>query len=83
MSAKPKLYGADWCPKTSGFRNYLQSEWIEFEFLDIDKDEKAMEEVKQMNGGKVKFPMVVVGDDKMKNPPIGELRESLKRNKLI
>ena len=83
MSQKPKLYGADWCPKTSGFRNYLQSEWVDFEFLDIEKDGVVMEAVKAMNGGQVKFPMVVVGNDQMKNPPIEKLRESLKRNKLI
>ena len=79
MSVKPKLYGADWCPKTSGFRNFFQSEWIDFEFVDIDNDPAGMEEVKAMNGGKVKFPMVVVGNDQLKNPPIEKLRESLKK----
>lgn len=79
MSDKPKLYGADWCPKTSGFRNFFQSEWIDFEFVDIEADPSGMQAVKDMNAGQLKFPMVVVGKDQLKNPPIEKLRESLRR----
>ncbi len=30
-----------------------------------------------MNNGKLKFPMVVIGDTIMKNPPIDELESAL------
>jgi mycoredoxin len=80
---KPILYGAEWCPKTSGFRNYLQSSWIDFEYKDIENDPVAEQEVKDMNGGKVKFPMVVVGEKQLKNPPITDLNQALKEAGLL
>ena len=83
MKVKPKLYGAEWCPKTSGFRNYFQNEWIDFEYFDIESNAKAEQEVKDMNDGKIKFPMVVVGNFKLKNPSIPELNKALKANDLL
>ena len=76
--AKPKLYGAEWCPKTSGIRNYLQSQWVDFEYLDVENDEEAAEELKAMYEGKLKFPTLVFGDQKMKNPSIGDIRLHIK-----
>lgn len=81
MNNKPKLYGAEWCPKTSGFRNYFQREWIEFEYFDLESNPKAHEEVLAMNSGKLKFPMVVIGTAKLLNPSIPELKQVLDENK--
>lgn len=80
MKTRPKLYGSEWCPKTSGFRNYFQREWIDFEYFDLENNDKAKEEVLAMNGGKLKFPMVVIGESKMVNPSIPELKDALKKN---
>ncbi len=40
---KPKLqlYGTDWCPKSAGIRNYLQSKWIAFEDFNVETDTVA------------------------------------------
>lgn len=72
------LYGTDWCPLTGGFRAYLKRKDIPFDYHNIEQDAQAEEAVKAMNGGKIKFPMVVVGDQTMKNPPIDELETALR-----
>ena len=72
------LYGTDWCPLTGGFRAYLKRHDIPFDYHNIEQDAQAEEAVKAMNNGKLKFPMVVVGDQTMKNPPIDELETALR-----
>ena len=72
------LYGTDWCLLTGGFRAYLKRHDIPFDYHNIEQDAAAEEAVKAMNNGKIKFPMVVVGDQTMKNPPIDELETALR-----
>ena len=72
------LYGTDWCPLTGGFRGYLKRHDIPYDYHNIEEDAAAEEAVKAMNNGKLKFPMVVVGDQTMKNPPIDELEAALR-----
>ncbi|MBX2819593.1 MAG: cation:proton antiporter [Rhodothermaceae bacterium] len=67
------VYGTDWCPLTGGFKGYFDKRGISYTYHDIEKDSSAEQAVKTMNGGKVKFPMVSVGERVMKNPPIDEL----------
>lgn len=77
MKTIPKLYGAHWCWLTNGFDNYFRTLGIKFERYDIEKDPEAEQAVKDMNQGKIKFPMVVIGDKVMKNPTIQELNQAL------
>ena len=77
------VYGADWCPLTGGFRGYLKQEGVAYEYHDIEKDPEAEAAVRAMNGGKVKFPMVVLGEYAMKNPPIDELEGALQAAGLL
>ena len=67
------VYGTDWCPLTGGFKGYFDKRDISYTYHNIEKDPAAEQAVKAMNGGKVKFPMVSVGERVMKNPPIDEL----------
>ncbi|MDO1446800.1 glutaredoxin family protein [Rhodocytophaga aerolata] len=76
-SIKPTLYGTDWCPKTTGFKNYFQLIGIRYDYYNVEKDPEAEQAVKDMNGGKIKFPMVVVGEKKLKNPSIQDLNIAL------
>jgi mycoredoxin len=76
-SLKPTLYGTDWCPKTTGFKNYFQLMGIRYDYYNVEKDPQAEQAVKDMNGGKIKFPMVVVGEKKLKNPFIQDLNIAL------
>ena len=71
------LYGTDWCPLTGGFKGYFEKQNIPYTYHNVEKDPDAEQAVKVMNGGKVKFPMVTVGERVMKNPPIDELENTL------
>ena len=83
MSAKPILYGTHWCPKTSGFSHYLQREWVDFTFKNVEEDEAAAQEVKDQYEGKLKFPVLNIGDEWLKNPSIPELRKVLQAHELL
>ena len=74
---RPLVYGADWCGLTRGFRNYLETVGIDYTYLNVERDGFAAEAVRAMNGGKLKFPMIVVGGHAMKNPPLRELNAAL------
>jgi mycoredoxin len=77
QKTRPILYGTDWCPKTTGFKNYFQLMGISYDYHNVEKDPDAEQAVKDMNSGKVKFPMVVVGENKLKNPTIQALNVAL------
>lgn len=82
MAKKLKLFGADWCTKTAFIRNYLQSEWIDFDYYNVEEDDKAKEELKIFYDGKVKFPTLSYGNEFLKNPKVPEIRSFLKQNKI-
>lgn len=77
MKGDIHVYGADWCLLTGGFRTFFKRRDLPFTYHNIEEDEQAKEAVLAMNNGKLKFPMVVVGDVIMKNPPIDELEKVL------
>ena len=77
------VYGTDWCGLTDAFCKQLEVGSVRYAYHDIETDPEAEEAVKTMNGGKRKFPMVVVGEVVMKNPPIPELNEALNRYGLL
>ena len=73
-----KLYGTDWCPKTATLKNFFQAEWIDFEYFNVDTDDEAKEELKDIYDGKVKFPTLTKGGKHLKNPSVGDVRKFLK-----
>ena len=76
-----KVYGTDWCPKTALLKNYLQSEWIDFEYHNVDTDENAKQDLMDIYDGKVKFPTVTKEGKHLKNPSVGDLRKFLAKEK--
>lgn len=44
-----KLYGADWCPDCRRAKSYLGENNIDFEFIDVNKDEDAMHLEEKIN----------------------------------
>ncbi len=73
------LYGTDWCLKSSALKNGLQSAWVDFEYHNVEQDEEAAEEIKAQYNGELKFPVIKLGDQYLKNPSWGQLREELKK----
>lgn len=83
MKTIPKLYGAHWCWLTNGFENYFRTLGIKYERFDVERDAEAEKAVRDMNGGKLKFPMVSIGDVNLKNPTIQELNKLLNKFDLL
>lgn len=81
MPAKPLLYGADWCKKTIAIQSYFKDHEVEYDYLNVEQSDDAMQAIQDMNRGKVRFPMVVIGEQKpMKNPSSEELDAALGQN---
>ena len=79
---KLKLYGTNWCPKSANLRNYLQSEWIEFEDYNVETQPEADEAVRALYDGTLKFPTVTYGEEFLKNPSLKELDGFLDKHDL-
>jgi mycoredoxin len=82
--AKPKLqlYGTDWCPKSSVLRNYMQSKWIEFDDFNVETNTEADAKVRSLYDGELKFPIVMMGNNYIKNPTVPQLNEFLKKHNI-
>lgn len=88
--ARVQIYGTDWCPLSLGLRKYFLNTGVPFDWLNVEQDPQAEAADKAMNGGKLKFPMVVIGEvgsywkpgdkaDVLKNPRLAELNAALER----
>ena len=82
MTDELKVYGTDWCPKTALLKNFLQAEWIDFKYFNVDTDPIAREELKELYQGKLKFPTVTYKGKHLKNPKIAELRAFVHENNI-
>ncbi|GAB5520718.1 MAG: hypothetical protein RhofKO_29690 [Rhodothermales bacterium] len=83
LHTEVQIYGADWCPLTGGFRAHFKRNAIAYSYHNVEADPDAEAAVRSMNDGKLKFPMVVVGEHAMKNPPIDELNGVLVEHRLL
>jgi glutaredoxin len=56
------IYSAGWCPDCRRVKNFLKERGVEFQEVDIDKDEESEELVLRVNHGKRKVPTLKVGE---------------------
>lgn len=56
------IYSAGWCPDCRRVKNFLKERGMEFQEVDIDKDEESEELVFRVNNGKRKVPTLKVGE---------------------
>jgi mycoredoxin len=72
-----KVYGADWCGDTKRILKYLDSLNINYNYIDVEKDESASEWVKSQNGGKERKPTLLIGSQVLSVPSEGEVKAAL------
>ena len=72
-----KVYGADWCGDTKRTLNYLDNLNVNYDYIDVEKDESASEWVKSQNDGKERKPTLVVGSQILSVPSENELAAAL------
>ena len=75
------LYGADWCPDCRKSKSFLDDNKINYQFIDIDKNEWSIPIITKINNGKRKIPTIIINDDiVLVEPENEELRVALKIN---
>ena len=73
------LYGADWCPDCRKSKAFLTDNKVNFQFIDIDKNEWAIPIITKINNGKRKIPTIIINDDMvLVEPSNEELRQAIK-----
>lgn len=68
-----KVYGAKWCEDTKQTLSDLQAMGVPYEYIDIDKDEKAREWVIEQNGGIQRTPTVTIAGAMLIEPSAHDL----------
>lgn len=74
---KIKIYGADWCPDCVNAKNFLTSKGIEFEYITITNNLKAIAYVEKINNGKRVIPTIEINEKTFSNPGINGLMKIL------
>jgi mycoredoxin len=55
------VYGADWCGETRRVKDLLDEQGVNYDYIDIEKNKEAEEQVIRWNGGEMrKIPVVVM-----------------------
>lgn len=59
---KIKIYGNSWCGDTRRARQFFESNQIEYDWIDIEKDPEAAKIVEEINHGYRSVPTIVFPD---------------------
>ena len=83
LNSNVRVFGAERCHKTQFYLDQLQKKNIHFEFLDVEKDMTAANELRSLyTTGKLNFPTIMVKDKKLRNPSLTELEKWLIKKEL-
>ncbi|MHC1740898.1 MAG: glutaredoxin domain-containing protein [Anaerolineaceae bacterium] len=66
---KIKVYGTSWCGDTRRARSFFDTNNIEYEWIDIDKDPEAAKFVMEVNHGCRSVPTIVFLDGSILTEP--------------
>jgi len=78
-----KVYGADWCGDTRHTRAFLDRLGVPYEYVDIERDGRAAEWVREHNGGKERKPTVDIAGQVLSVPSDHELTAALREKGLM
>ena len=74
-----RLYGAEWCPDCHRSRNYLDSQSVAYEYINVDNDDDAQSYVKRVNDNRLIIPTIVFPDGSvLVEPSNAELARKLR-----
>ena len=82
MATGIQVYGTDWCSLTFGVREYLTNSHVEYDYIDIDRDERVGEFVRTINNGRLRYPVVVIAEHIVTNPTPATLGTMLRDHRL-
>lgn len=81
---KIKLYGANRCHKTQYYIQFLKDRNLNFDFLDVEKNEQFAQELRNLyENKKLNFPTITINNKKLRNPTDKELIKWLEKNNIL
>ncbi len=83
MAVAVKVYGADWCGDTRHTREVLDRLGVAYEYIDVERDERAAEWVRGQNGGKERKPTLDVAGQILSTPTDHELTAALRERGMM
>jgi len=76
--AKITMYGAEWCGDCRRSKKFLDSNNVEYNYIDVEADESASEKVIEINGGQRSIPVIIFEDGThMTEPSDNDLKAKL------
>jgi glutaredoxin 3 len=76
-----KLYSREWCSWCIDAKDYLSEKGYRFREIDVGKDRKAYEEMKQLSA-QTYVPTFVAGDNVLANFDTGQLEKFLNEHQI-
>jgi mycoredoxin len=61
-AARVVLYGAEWCGDCRRSKRFLDSNTVEYTYIDVEADESASDKVIAINGGARSIPVILFED---------------------
>jgi thioredoxin reductase (NADPH) len=78
MAGEIRVLGATWCPDCKRTKQFLSDQRIPYQYLDVESDAGAREEVERLNDGKLIIPVVQFPDGQiLVEPSNAEVAELL------
>ena len=72
------VYGGTWCSDCRRAKRFFDQHKIQYEWVDLDSDDKALDYVKRVNNGKRVIPTIVFDDGSILTEPTdAQLSEKL------
>jgi len=81
--SRVKVYGADWCEDTRTARERLDNLGVGYDYVNIERDERAASWVREQNEGKERKPTIKVGEQVLSAPSAEELEGALGSNGVL
>lgn len=86
MQSTIKVYGSETCGDTARTRAHLEQLGLEYQFIDIDQDSDAEQQVITWNNGKRVMPTLELlshGENRrLSNPSRGELDQAIRESRI-
>jgi glutaredoxin 3 len=82
QTAQITIYGAEWCPPCHMAKDYLKSQKIDYEYVNIDENQDAGREVAAKTGWNA-IPIIRIGDEYLLGFDRVKLDGALRANKLL
>ena len=74
------VYGTRWCGATQVVRRYLERMGVPYEYVDLEQDADAVEQLRWLTGGYASHPTVYIGGEILVEPSVSELNWALSRS---